>query len=231
MAALLFLVGWKEKSRFRKEVADITMNFKIKPLGGPLCFLLAIVLLAAPGKAFAEENECTVTLPVSVEVSHTSAPVDTEFEVLLMSADADAPMPEISSGTVKGAGRIVFGPISYRAPGDYHYNISQKTGSTANYIYDTAVYTVTVRVVNSEDGGLTAEVWAAKNGAADKAEAIVFNNEYKAPSDSKTPEKLESTPKTGDGADVRLFMALTALSAATLALIGWKTRREKRSFH
>ena len=100
------------------------MNFKIKPLGGPLCFLLAIVLLAAPGKAFAEENECTVTLPVSVEVSHTSAPADTEFEVLLMSADADAPMPEISSGTVKGAGRIVFGPISYRAPGDYHYNIS-----------------------------------------------------------------------------------------------------------
>lgn len=189
MAALLFLVGWKEKSRFRKEVADITMNFKIKPLGGPLCFLLAIVLLAAPGKAFAEENECTVTLPVSVEVSHTSA------------------------------------------PGDYHYNISQKAGSAANYIYDTAVYTVTVRVVNSEDGGLTVEVWAAKNGAADKAEAIVFNNEYKAPSDSKTPEKLESTPKTGDGADVRLFMALTALSAATLALIGWKTRREKRSFH
>ena len=79
--------------------------------------------------------------------------------------------------------------------------------------------------------GLPPRCGLQKNGAADKAEAIVFNNEYKAPSYSKTPEKLESTPKTGDGADVRLFMALTALSAATLALIGWKTRREKRSFH
>ena len=208
---------------------------KIKPFRGWMCFLLMLTLLALPGKAFAAERECTVTIPVFVEVSGTSAPSDTEFEVILTRLHAGAPMPEKSNGTVQGSGQIVFGPITYTVPGDYHYSISQKAGNAANYTYDTSVYAVTVRVVNSEDGGLTAEVWAVKDGGSDKTEAITFNNSYKAPEGPKTPEDPKKptvtiVPQTGDTAHVELFIGLLAASALVLVIIGLKTRRDGRRF-
>ena len=208
---------------------------KIKQFRGLTCILLMLTLLALPGKAFAEERECTVTIPTSVEVSGTSAPSDTEFEVVLTSLDTGAPMPEKSNGTVQGPGQIVLGPMTYTVPGDYHYSISQKVGNAANYTYDTSVYSVTVRVVNSEDGGLAAEVWAFKDGGSNKVEEITFSNEYKAPEEPKVPEDpkkpvVTTAPQTGDMANVNLFIGLLAASALVLVLIVLKTRRDARRF-
>ena len=56
-------------------------------------------------------------------------------------------------------------------------------------IEETAVYTVTVRVVNGKDDGLNAEVWAVKDGGSDKVEEILFSNAYKAPEEPKKPEE------------------------------------------
>ena len=220
---------------------DITMVQKIKQFRGLTCILLMLTLLALPGNAFAEERECTVTIPTSVEVSGTSAPSDTEFEVVLTSLDTGAPMPEKSNGTVQGPGQIVLGPMTYTVPGDYHYSISQKVGNAANYTYDTSVYSVTVRVVNSEDGGLAAEVWAFKDGGSNKVEEIIFSNEYKAPEEPKAPEGpkkpedpkkpvVTTAPQTGDMANVNLFIGLLAASALVLVLIGLKARRDARRF-
>lgn len=214
---------------------DITMVRKIKQFRGLTCILLMLTLLALPGKAFAEERECAVTIPASVEVSGTSAPSDTEFEVVLTSLDTGVPMPEKSNGTVQGSGQIVLGPVTYTVPGDYHYSISQKVGNAANYTYDTSVYSVTVRVVNSEDGGLAAEVWAVKDGASDKVEKITFSNEYKAPEGPKKPEDPKkpiviTAPQTGDMANVNLFIGLLAASALTLVFVVLKTRRDARRF-
>ena len=200
-----------------------------------MCVSLMLALLALPGKAFAEERECTVTIPTLVEVSGTSAPSDTEFEVVLTSLDTGAPMPEKSNGTVQGPGQIVLGPMTYTVPGDYHYSISQKVGNAANYTYDTSVYSVTVRVVNSEDGGLAAEVWAFKDGGSNKVEEITFSNEYKAPEEPKVPEDpkkpvVTTAPQTGDMANVNLFIGLLAASALVLVLIGLKARRDARRF-
>lgn len=200
-----------------------------------MCVSLMLALLALPGKAFAEERECTVTIPTLVEVSGTSAPSDTEFEVVLTSLDTGAPMPEKSNGTVQGPGQIVLGPMTYTVPGDYHYSISQKVGNAANYTYDTSVYSVTVRVVNSEDGGLAAEVWAFKDGGSNKVEEITFSNEYKAPEEPKVPEDpkkpvVTTAPQTGDMANVNLFIGLLAASALVLVLIVLKTRRDARRF-
>ncbi len=208
---------------------------KIKQFRGLTCILLMLTLLALPGKAFAEECECAVTIPASVEVSGTSAPSDTEFEVVLTSLDTGVPMPEKSNGTVQGSGQIVLGPVTYTVPGDYHYSISQKVGNAANYTYDTSVYSVTVRVVNSEDGGLAAEVWAVKDGASDKVEKITFSNEYKAPEGPKKPEDPKkpiviTAPQTGDMANVNLFIGLLAASALTLVFVVLKTRRDARRF-
>lgn len=210
---------------------------KLKKFRGWTCILLMLALLAFPGQAFAEESKCTVTLPVDVEVSGASAPSDTEFEVILTGLDAGEPMPEICSGTVKGSGRIVLGPIEYTVPGDYHYSISQKAGNAANYTYDTSVYTVTVRVVNSENGGLTAEVWAVKDSASDKADEIVFTNEYKVPETPKAPETPKTpegpktppaAPQTGDMMNVRLFVGIMAAAALVLIVIGVKGRRKEQ---
>ena len=208
---------------------------KIKQFRGLTCILLMLTLLALPGKAFAEERECAVTIPASVEVSGTSAPSDTEFEVVLTSLDTGVPMPEKSNGTVQGSGQIVLGPVTYTVPGDDHYSISQKVGNAANYTYDTSVYSVTVRVVNSEDGGLAAEVWAVKDGASDKVEKITFSNEYKAPEGPKKPEDPKkpiviTAPQTGDMANVNLFIGLLAASALTLVFVVLKTRRDARRF-
>ena len=214
---------------------DITMVRKIKQFRGLTCILLMLTLLALPGKAFAEERECAVTIPAAVEVSGTSALSDTEFEVVLTSLDTGVPMPEKSNGTVQGSGQIVLGPVTYTVPGDYHYSISQKVGNAANYTYDTSVYSVTVRVVNSEDGGLAAEVWAVKDGASDKVEKITFSNEYKAPEGPKKPEDPKkaiviTAPQTGDMANVNLFIGLLAASALTLVFVVLKTRRDARRF-
>ena len=211
------------------------MILKMKQFRILMCVSLMLALLALPGKAFAEERECTVTIPTLVEVSGTSAPSDTEFEVVLTSLDTGAPMPEKSNGTVQGPGQIVLGPMTYTVPGDYHYSISQKVGNAANYTYDTSVYSVTVRVVNSEDGGLAAEVWAFKDGGSNKVEEITFSNEYKAPEEPKVPEDpkkpvVTTAPQTGDMANVNLFIGLLAASALVLVLIVLKTRRDARRF-
>ena len=208
---------------------DITMRLKMKRLRGFVCVSL---ILALPGMAFAEERGCTVTIPTYVEVTGTSSLTDAEFEVVLAGLDTEEPMPEKSSGTVKGSGQVVLGPMTYTVPGDYHYRISQKGGNAEGYTYDTAVYTVTVRVVNGEDDGLNAEVWAVKDGGSDKVEEILFSNAYKAPEEPKKPEEPNkpAAPQTGDQTHVRLFAALLGLSVLVMILSGFRQSRKDRRF-
>lgn len=225
---------------------DITMIQQIKKFRTSVGILMTLVLLAFPSAAFAEENECTVTIPTTVEVTETSAPSDTEFKVILTSLDEDAPMPSESVGIVKGAGSMVFGPINYTVPGDYHYSISQEMGNAANYTYDTSKYTVTVRVVNNENGGITAEVWAVKDGASDKADEIVFSNTYtepEAPEETKAPEgpktpgnpqkplSQTTAPQTGDTMNIHLFAALLSVSVLVMIILGLWYRRENRNMN
>ena len=225
---------------------DITMIQQIKKFRTSVGILMTLVLLAFPSAAFAEENGCTVTIPTTVEVTETSAPSDTEFKVILTSLDEDAPMPSESVGIVKGAGSMVFGSINYTVPGDYHYSISQEMGNAANYTYDTSKYTVIVRVVNNENGGITAEVWAVKDGASDKADEIVFSNTYtepEAPEETKAPEgpktpgnpqkpsSQTTAPQTGDTMNIHLFAALLSVSVLVMIILGLWYRRENRNMN
>lgn len=208
------------------------MRLKMKRLRGFVCVSLILALLALPGMAFAEERGCTVTIPTYVEVTGTSSLTDAEFEVVLVGLDTEEPMPEKSSGTVKGSGQVDLGPMTYTVPGDYHYRISQKVGNAEGYTYDTAVYTVTVRVVNGKDDGLNAEVWAVKDGGSDKVEEILFSNAYKAPEDPKKPEEPNkpAAPQTGEQTHMRLFAALLGLSVLVMILSGFRQSRKDRRF-
>ena len=75
-----------------------------------------------------------------------------------------------------GAGRGLFGAIEYTEPGEYHYEISQKSGSVKNIRYDQSPYEVTVYVLNDGQGGFESEVWASRKGSGSKTDAIQFVN-------------------------------------------------------
>ena len=126
---------------------------KIKKLCRLLCISALIGILLFPGQVMADRggNSCRVTLPVSVIYRNQN------------SADSRA-------------GRGLFGAIEYTEPGEYHYEISQKSGSVKNIRYDQSPYEVTVYVLNDGQGGFESEVWASRKGSGSKTDAIQFVN-------------------------------------------------------
>ena len=76
-----------------------------------------------------------------------------------------------------GVGRGSFGAIEYTEPGEYHYEISQKSGSVKNIRYDKSTYEVTVYVLNDGQGGLRIRSLGIEGmGSGSKTDAIQFVN-------------------------------------------------------
>lgn len=192
--------------------------------------LLAFLLL--PGTVHAKEYACDVTIPATVQVSGDRIPSGEVYEVVMEAITKDAPVAEIMTQKVMNSGTVSFGQIHYTVPGDYQYKIYQKSGSTDRFTYDKTVYTVTVRVQNDAEGGLTAELWAVKEGTTMKNDAVQFQNHYDAPGNNgggsshhhRTEETVTYTtviqqppaaigaPRTGDAQQPLLWGALILLS-------------------
>ena len=192
--------------------------------------LLAFLLL--PGTVHAKEYACDVTIPATVQVSGDRIPSGEVYEVVMEAITKDAPVAEIMTQKVMNSGTVSFGQIHYTVPGDYQYKIYQKSGSTDRFTYDKTVYTVTVRVQNDAEGGLTAELWAVKEGTTMKNNAVQFQNHYDAPGNNgggsshhhRTEETVTYTtviqqppaaigaPRTGDAQQPLLWGALILLS-------------------
>ena len=192
--------------------------------------LLAFLLL--PGSGHAKEYACDVTIPATVQVSGDRIPSGEVYEVVMEAITKDAPVAEIMTQKVMNSGTVSFGQIHYTVPGDYQYKIYQKSGSTDRFTYDKTVYTVTVRVQNDAEGGLTAELWAVKEGTTMKNDAVQFQNHYDAPGNNgggsshhhRTEETVTYTtviqqspaaigaPRTGDAQQPLLWGALILLS-------------------
>ncbi|MBQ7839743.1 MAG: hypothetical protein IJ390_04545 [Lachnospiraceae bacterium] len=154
------------------------MNKMLKKLLLPL---LAIVLLI-PGQAFAAEYTCTVTIPVEVQVAGSDIPSGNEYQIILEALDESNPMPEENIVTITDSGKAQLGPITFTKPEDYQYKIYQSAESRMYFAYDTAVYTLTIRVVNDDTtGGLRAEIWATKDDDTEKIQNVVFQNSYYVP--------------------------------------------------
>ena len=151
----------------------------IRRIGKRLAAVLASAVLGAmmmPSAAFAQDP-VSVSIPVEIKVSGNSIPAGTEYKLVIEGLD-NAPMPESTALAVKNGESASFGPIQYTVPADYRYRIRQTTEADNDYTYDNAVFTVTVQVVNSENGGLSANIVAGKEGTADKMETIQFSNTY-----------------------------------------------------
>lgn len=158
-----------------------------KRLSGLMGILMLAGALIFPGRVMAEGRECTVSIPVSMEVKMPRKNAAIMTQIVITAEEPGTPMPQVTSLMLEGGGAAGFGPITYLTPGDYRYVISQEAGEE-DYIYDSSAYRVTVRVVNQNDGTLAAEVWAVRNGTEDKSDEIRFENEYKAPDITVTPK-------------------------------------------
>lgn len=205
--------------------------------------LLAFLLL--PGSVHAKEYACDVTIPATVQVSGDRIPSGEVYEVVMEAITKDAPVAENMTQKVLNSGTVSFGQIHYTVPGDYQYKIYQKSGSTDRFTYDKTVYTVTVRVQNDAEGGLTAELWAVKEGTTMKNDAVQFQNHYDAPGNNgggsshhhRTEETVTYTtviqqppaaigaPRTGDVQQPLLWDALILLTLSGSMIIVGKIKK------
>lgn len=195
---------------------------------------LGCAFFLLPAQASAAEASCSVSVPVQTEVTGETderrAP-SSEFTVVLEAEAKGVPMPEITSLTMKNNDRAQFGPITYTVPGDYVYRVYQKPGTAKNFTYDQSVYTVTVRVVNTEDGGIAAEIWAIRDGGQNKVDEILFTNQWSAPEvpDNQKPEQSKGNVKTGDDAQFCAYLLLMLASAAVVLVFVKKNITVKNS--
>lgn len=199
--------------------------------------LLALVLtfwfvLLAALPVMATERTCMVSVPVSVQLTGTAGSGQTQntsvFTVVMEAENDrnDLPMPEQNQIQIGVNGSGTFDSILYTTPGDYQYRIRQIAGNDRDIVYDTTEYEVTVRVLNAEDGGLEAEVWAIKPGQSEKQSRIVFQNEWKTattPGNVQEPTKTGTTtttitmrtPKTDDMQNPALYVIVMIIAAGT----------------
>ena len=205
--------------------------------------LLAFLLL--PGSVHAKEYACDVTIPATVQVSGDRIPSGEVYEVVMEAITKDAPVAENMTQKVLNSGTVSFGQIHYTVPGDYQYKIYQKSGSTDRFTYDKTVYTVTVRVQNDAEGGLTAELWAVREGTTMKNDAVQFQNHYDEPGNNgggsshhhRTEETVTYTtviqqppaaigaPRTGDVQQPLLWGALILLTLSGSMIIVGKMKK------
>ena len=113
-------------------------------------------------------------------------------ETFAFTLEADAANPEggavlsesatAARTTVEGAGTASFDEITFKKAGTYRFTIKEDAGSEKGWIYDEAVWTLTVTVAD-QNGKLevTGHTYAAAGDAAGNEEAAAFTNTYTAP--------------------------------------------------
>lgn len=150
--------------------------------------MAALCLSVCLPTGFAASYAATLGLEVQVQCTGTSIPAETF--TLELEAKGNAPMP---AGTASGKTAIAtvpnngdetvtaaFPEITFTQPGYYYYTVKQAEGSNASATYDSTVYYLKVKVVNSGDA-LRTDVMAFTSSdmpADAKQSEILFVNRY-----------------------------------------------------
>ena len=229
------------------------MNQAIRKLSGLLVLpVLLAALLILPVRANAEGHECYAELPVRVDLNGEN---DEQFHVTIETApeaDPSTPLPaEAEDGLwVSGDSDGKFTGFYYTEPGNYEYIVRQECGDTAYMTYDDTVYHVVVQVTNTQDGGLSYQVFAwTDEDSEDKAQALAFLNTYApptpAPTDehpdiaegiengtwggTPTPKPVSTLPQTSDALPLTALVVVLVLAAAAIVvLVVLRVRKNKQ---
>ena len=193
-------------------------------------FILGLWL---PVKAEAAEKSGTLTIPVQVEVSGENIPGGKDYKVTLEAVTKNAPLPIETVKTRTGAGTITFGPINYGEVGTYQYRIYQNTDSAERFSYDRTAYLVDVQVIRRDDGTLTAELVAKREGKQEKSDAIRFDNRYDAPKNQSSGgsgghRSAVRAVRTGDTQQPLMWLLTAGAAVMAIALIIRKSIGKKR---
>lgn len=113
------------------------------------------------------------------------SPPSERFSFLITAQD-NAPMPEgtqndFFSLSITGSGEIHPGTILYSSPGTYTYTVTETADNLQGWLYDSAVYIVTVTVTETEDALLTDAVISKDNQAVDAIEFVNFYDSQQPP--------------------------------------------------
>lgn len=147
-----------------------------------------------------------------------------KFKAVSTTANIDMPMPEGSDGdtktiTTKAGTPKEFGDITFRAPGEYYYEISEVDNGLDGYEYDTSVYSLHYTL--TVDGtSLKMTLTTSKNGKEVDISQYEFVNQY-------TDEGDSGKVKTGD--DTNLILPAAAFAAALVLLIVLLLKRRKKN--
>ena len=97
--------------------------------------------------------------------------------------------------TIEGTGTKDFGKITFTEAGTYTFYVEEVVGSLSGMTYDSAKFTVTVKVTNTVANKLTADTTFAKGEAS--AEDVEFTNSYDQPEIDVTVTKTWEGIGTG----------------------------------
>ncbi|MDO5100476.1 MAG: Cna B-type domain-containing protein [Eubacteriales bacterium] len=175
----------------------------------------------------------TIDLPLKKVVEGKPDQAGT-FSFVLKGKEASFPMPEASKDgqaevSLNDAGEAKFGHLTFKEVGVYAYTVSEVKGKDKHYTYDSAVYTVTFTVVDDNRQLKVTKTVIEKDGKP--AQAVVFTNRYQKPTPSPdpTPDRQKtSSPKTGDGTAIGLYIGVAILSLGGLACVLTYKKRDNR---
>lgn len=164
-------------------------------------------------------DEESVTISGTKKVSG-KALADGQFTFELYAADDEFNAVGNALQTVRNAagGSIVFSGLNITEVGTYKFVIVEENDNQANYVYDDAVWCVTIVATDNLDGTIRIEKTVTKKGNTENLAAFEFNNQYIPP----------KTPQTGDSTNISLWLTLFFTSALGLLGATIYNRRKRR---
>ena len=179
-----------------------------------------------------DPGTCFIDPPVK-KVIEGNAPETAETYTFKLEATASGnPMPAAANGAssmtvnITGEGEKEFGKIVYDkddAGKTYYYTVREVAGDNSDCEYDDTIYTVSAYIYVDNDGKLQVKREYFKDGNATDVATFEFVNTY----DSDEPEKGTGV-KTGDDSGIMGLLALMSASAAGLAALCVRRRREEQ---
>ena len=124
----------------------------------------------------------------------------------------DAPLPSDTTLQITGSGAESFGGITFLEEGEYKYIVAETDSAAENFVYDKAVYTVTVTVTRNTENVLEAEYEYKKSDPQPSGAPVVsyvsdimFANVYTIPTGDLCVEKTAA----GNDADTEKEFSFT----------------------